>query len=175
MQSKYVSIETGEILSKREITKKNKKHLIELYVGIETKFPCDCVTSDQLLECLTALDNYIDVDVKVNTSALLTMVTDGTMTVKESAVMLYLASKVLGWNYYIGRMCDMEHIVSNSKNLGTLVKGLEAKGLIRLTHKGFFYKDSVVITISPFYVWKGNVALRQFEVQYWYGATPFTA
>lgn len=169
MQNKYVSIETGEILSKREITKKNKKHLVEIYVGMETRFPCECVTKDQLLECLKSLDNYIDNPTVVNTSALLKMVTDNTMTVKESAIMSYLSEGVTGWNYYIGRVCDLEHIVGDSKNLNRMIKGLESKGLIKVTHKGFFYKDSVVIRISPFYVWKGNHRLRHMELQYWYG------
>ena len=169
MQSKYINIETGEIVSKKQITKKDKKHLVECYVGIETKFPCDCTTEDQLLEALNSLDNYLNESVKVNTSCILKMVTEGLITVKECSILTYLCERVSGWNYYIGRMCDMDHIVTNSKNLTTLVKGLEDKRLIKVTHKGCFYKDSVVIRVNPFYAWKGNVALRNFEIQSWYG------
>lgn len=167
----YVNMNTGEILSKREITKSSSKHNINQYVGIETKYPCDCVTKDHLLEAISVLDNYLHKSAKVNYAALLKSVGEGIITVKESTILSYLSENVTAWNYYIGRVCDLEHIIGDSKNLNRTLKGLEQQGLIRVSHKGFFYKDSVVINISPFYVWKGDMGLRNSAVNYWYGAS----
>lgn len=171
MSNKFVNIETGEILSKKEISKTTKKHSIDCYVGIDTKFPSECKTTEQLIESLSVLDGFLDKGVKVNYSALLKSVNEGLLTNKESTVMAYLAENVTGWNYYIGRICDCQHIVADLKNLSRLIKGLSEKGLIRITHRDFFYKDSVVIQVSPFYVWKGDVALRQMEIQSWYSGS----
>ncbi len=168
MQEKYVSIETGEILSKKEINKSEKKHKINSYVGIDTKFPIDCKTEDQFIESLSNLDPYIHNPVFVNVSGILKMVTDGNVTVKEAALITFLCESVVGWNYYTGRQQDMSHIITNSKNLAAMLKVLEEKKLIKILHKGFFHKDSVVIQVNPFYTWKGDIKLKDSSVANWY-------
>jgi len=169
MFNKYLNIETGEILSKKDISKGKVKHEIDCYVGIDTKFPSECLTQDHLLEAIGALDGYLHKSPKVNYSALLKSVTDSLLTVKESGIISYLSEHVTAWNYYIGRVCDLDHIISDKKNLNKYLKELEKQGLIKIEHKGFFYKDSVVIRISPFYVWKGDMSLRGNEIRSWYG------
>ncbi len=166
----FIDVATGEILTKRQINKKHKEHTIDMYVGIETKFPSDCTTKDQLLESLSVLDSYLDKSVKVNYAALLKSVNESILTVKESSVLSYLAEHITDWNYFIGRYSDIEHLIENRDNRTKMLKSLESKGLIEITHKGFFYKDSVVIKINPFYAWKGDVSLRDGDgqVDKWY-------
>lgn len=130
---------------------------------------CECFTDDQIKEVTTNLDPLSVGPVEVNYSALLKSVTDNVMTVKESGIISYLSEHVTAWNYYIGRVCDLDHIISDKKNLNKYLKELEKQGLIKIEHKGFFYKDSVVIRISPFYVWKGDISLRGNEIRSWYG------
>lgn len=168
MKNKYLNLETGEILSKKEINKNNNKHSVDLYVGIESKFPSECKTEEQLIQSLSSLDAYLNNRVVVNVSAILLMVTSGCITVKEATLLSFLCEEVVGWNYYIGRIKDMNHITSNSKNLGTMLKGLEERGLIKILHKGFCHKDSVVIQVNPFYTWKGDIKLKDASITNWY-------
>lgn len=166
--SRFVDTITGEILSRREISQKYKSHTVHSYVGIETKFPSDCLTKEHLLESLSAIDAYLSKSSKVNYAALLKSVNLSIISNKESNVIAFLSENITAWNYYIGRVSDLDHIVGDSKNLAKLVKGLVEKGIIRIEHRGFFYKDSVVIKVSPFYVWKGNLAFRPQAVNRWY-------
>lgn len=175
MSNKFIDLDTGEILSKREITKKTKEHSVDRYVGVETKFPSDAKTKEQLIEAVSVLDPFLDKKVKVNYSALLQSVTEGILTVKESSIIAFMSENVTAWNYYIGRVCDLEHIISDPKNLNRALKGLETKGLIKINHKGFFYKDSVVINISPFYAWKGDMSVRGSQVDKWYSGSSLIA
>ena len=167
MGKEYVDILTGEIVSKGELTTSLKRHRTTRYVGIDTKWPCECKTSDTLLEALSSLDAFLGKPVQINYAAIMKALHDGHITQKESAILVHLCEALVGWNYYIGRLCDLDLIVPDKKNLAKMVKTLESKNLIKLTHKSFLHKDSVVVMIHPFYAWKGDTMQRDRKLQEW--------
>lgn len=169
MQERFINLDTGEIQTKKELSSNKPILKVKAYVGMDTKYPAECTNKDSLLESISNMDAYISkAKVKVNYSALLDSVTQGKLTVKESSIVTYLATNICGWNYFIGEIRQLSHLVADTKNLNRMLSTLEDKRMIKVTHKGFYHKDSIVIKVSPYYVWKGDLVFRDEAIYRWY-------
>lgn len=159
--------ETGEILYHKK-PKPVKRGTFDKYVGIDTKYPEDCITKDSLLETLSVMDGYLKEKPYLTSHNMLDALNQNLLTPMEIKLLTHIITNLTGWNIYIGTVKDLCACGIQENNLSRLIKGLEPNGL-RVKSRNKPFRGDIVIEVSPVYGWKGDIRYRETRVNSWYG------
>lgn len=159
---------TGEVVGVKENKRKPKFKGIEKEVGVDVKYPSECRTPDQLLETLSVLDSYIDNPLQINDTFLIDNAIAGNITISQQAFLRQLATKVCGWNYYIGDIQELCSLGVDRKSLSRMLKSLTPM-FIKTVRTNDPYKDCITLKLNPLMVWKGDNYRRSASKCDWYG------
>lgn len=161
--------ETGRIISLvKDERVRPKIASFDKYVGIDTKFPANCLTEDSLLNALTPIDAYVkDKNTNVNTAFLLNSVLAGCLNKAEVNFIMLVANNLSGWNYY---MTTMQSLIKSSGidkfAISKVIKKL-SPNTIRVQHKDKPNKGCVVLKLNPLIAWRGDLIYRENAQQLW--------
>lgn len=159
---------TGEVIEmiKNHKTKKKVSDITK-YVGVEVRYPKDCLTEDQLLETLLILDAYVTNAARVNTHYLVESMAAGYITPQQQTFLYNLAKNLSGWNIYIGTREELYKWGIDSKSLKRVVSSLEGNYL-RLVSENIPYKGCIILHINPLIGWRGDLQVRDQRKMDWY-------
>lgn len=164
-----VDDETGEIHYSEEPVKKKVTSFTKA-VGVDTKYPRDCVTKESLLTSLSVMDGYLYSDTKINIDYILESVISNTITAQEAALIKHITLNLVGWNYYIGNIKDLCLSGVTAKNISSVLNKLNPNTL-RVLHRNTPFRGDIVIIINPKYAWKGDMQYREAKLIHWYEET----
>lgn len=164
-----VDDETGEIYHQVEPVKK-KVTSFDKAVGVDTKYPRDCVTKESLLLSLSVMDAYLYSDVKINIEYILESILGGHITAQEGSLIKHLALNLVGWNYYIGSTQDLCTCGITAKNISSILNKL-SPNILRILHRNAPFRGDIVIMLNPKYAWKGDMQYRDAKLKHWYEDT----
>ena len=163
-----VDTETGEIIATIPNTKPKKKVAdIDKYVGVDVKYPDDCMTKDQLLDTLSVLDAYVGEKVNISDTFLVENVVAKNLTLQQQIFLRNLASSVCGWNYYIGNYDQLTTFGADKKSLKRMLSSLTGL-FIKIKYENKPYKGCIIMEINPLLVWKGDNQHREARKLKWY-------
>ena len=167
-----IDIDTGEIVDLEEV-KKNKKRVTSFNkeVGVDTKFPYDCVTEDSLKITLDVMDAYHNNKAYVNHEYLTESIVGGFMDKSELSLLLHMTKHLSGWNIYIGTVQDLAKCGTDISNLAKLIKKSKNLRIVR-RHKPF--RDCIVIEVNPLVAWKGDTEYRELRLKTWYAPETYS-
>lgn len=141
--------------------KKDKKHKIEKYIGVETVFPVHANTEEQLYEICKQLDVFHWRDLEVNHWALIESQVQGLITAGQLSVLYWLCSRVENWNVVF---CNIKDLPCHEKKAYTFLKQLSPWSLRVIDNN----RGALKISMSPFLVWKGDSHRRDKHIKEWY-------
>ena len=159
-------METGEIVdtSSPPAHKTLRTTSITKYVGIETKWPSECLTVDHLMESLSQIDHYVHNKPKVDYLLLNEHLLQKSLTQEEWVMLQWLCHNLSGWNYWIGDVSALDQVPRPRRAIAALIE----KGLIRLLHKDKPFRGNRVFLVHPVVAWKGGYFYQNNAVQRWY-------
>ena len=165
-RDKFICVETGEVVDLHEL-KKGKKQVVSFSkaVGVDVKFPYECITTDSLHSTLDVMDAYYKNKPKINFEYLLDSVTSGYITRSELSLLRVVADNLSGWDIYIGSL----------KQLGTcgitptnLAKAVKVSKNLRVLSRDKPFKGDIVLEVNPLVAWKGDTEYQQSRIKTWY-------
>jgi hypothetical protein len=163
-----VDTDTGELLAVIPNTKSKKKLTdINKYIGVDVKYPDDCMTGDQLLETLSVLDAYVRNKVKVNDTFLVENAVAKNLTLQQQVFLRNLGSAVCGWNFYIGTYDELSSFGVDKKSLKRTLESVEGL-FIKTKHINKPYKGCIILEVNPLLAWKGDNQFRESRKLKWY-------
>lgn len=165
-----VDVDTGEVVSFVPDTKKKPRVApFDKIIGVDTKYPSDCLTKDSLLNALSVIDPYVfDGKSKVDSEFLLLSLTEGHITKSEATLLTKLAKNLSGWNYCITTIQELiEQTGIDKFTISKTLKNL-TPNLLVVTHKDKPNKGCVVLKINPIIAWRGDLSYREPAIQSWY-------
>jgi len=147
---------------------KNKKVTsFDKAVGVDTKYPIECVTKDSLVEALCVMDAYLWNDVSIDSDYILDNVLQGYLTAQEASLVKTIAKKLTGWNYYIGNLKELCTSGVTQKNISSVINKL-SPNTIQVVSRNIPMRGDIVIKLNPLFAWKGDKEYRQSRVELWY-------
>lgn len=155
--------ETGEIID-FEPYQKVRSHKKDKYIGLETKWPYEARSVEELKELAQELDSFHWRELEVNHWALAHSVAQGFMTETDLTIVLALCEKVQNWNVWYGHISD---IPCHEKNRRKFLNKLSPYAL-QIRQENMIYKGDLHITINPLFVWKGDMMRREGAITKWY-------
>ncbi|MNF78125.1 hypothetical protein D3C85_1257600 [compost metagenome] len=167
--SEFINTETGEIVSSADPPRrKGRQASTRKEVGIETKYPDDCITEDSLLDTLRNIDAYVHMKPSVDYAYLTESLTGKFLTVNEVATLQLIGVSLTGWNYWIGNIQDF-HAVLPAAHVARTLRGLTLKNTIRVLHRDKPWRGCMVIKINPVIAFRGGVWFRDnLAIARWY-------
>lgn len=165
--------ETGEVISYVKDPRKQPPPKLlppegERYVGIELKYPSECVTEKDLMKSLRALDGYYKNRPRVNTSILLEMATEDVLSAQQLRMVKYVAENLSGWNYCMTTISEMRDAARvSAKNFSRVLSSLSPVYL-RVQHRDTPERGCLVIKINPKIAWKGDYQYQEISSKHWY-------
>jgi len=163
------SEDTGEIIQIIKNDKPKKKvNSIDKYVGVDVRYPKECLTEDQLLETLSVLDAYVKDKPKINTRYLVESMSAGYLTGQQQTFLFNLCENLTGWNIFIGTREQLCTFGVDSKSLKRVLTSLSLKYL-QVVSENTPYKGCVIIQVNPLIGWKGDNQIREQKKLDWYG------
>ena len=162
-------METGEIVdSSSPQSKKLRTTSITKYVGIETKWPTQCLTVDHLMESLGQLDGYVHHKPIVQYELLNQHMIQGMISQNEWTLLHWLCQHLHGWNYWIGDVDMLQAVLGAKVQARRTMASLIDKGLVRVLHKDKPQRGCRVLLVNPTLAWKGAYLFQNNAVQRWY-------
>ena len=165
-------MDTGEVVS--TVKTGEKKRPLPLvhtknakYVGIDIKYPSECMIEDQYLESVLQLDGLVGNKTKINTEAIIDAVAEGEYSKNDVKMIKFLASKIVAHN-----------------RVFTTLKEIEENTGIPATHVSRWFKQNqgickvlknrngFVVDVHPFLVYKGAEEWRSYAVSCWCSGIP---
>lgn len=161
------SEETGEVFYHNP-AKKKKVSNFDRYVGIDTKYPEQCITKESLIDALSVLDAYVcDDKVWMASDMLIESVTQGLMTPQQLKLVKHIIQNLCGWNIYIGTTEDLCSCGIDSRNMTRLISEL-SPNTIRVINRNKPFRGDIVIQVNPLFGWRGDNEYRTMKVNRWY-------
>lgn len=159
--------ETGELLYLKK-PKPVKMGSMDKYVGIDTKYPQECVTKDSLIETLSVMDGYLKEKPYLTSHNILDALNQNLITPQEVKLITHVVMNLTGWNVYIGTVKELCACGIPETNISRLLKGLHPN-VVRVKHRNKPFKGDIVLEVSPMYGWKGDIRYREMRINSWYG------
>lgn len=160
--------QTGELLYHKK-PKAVKVGSFDKYVGLDTKYPQECVTKDSLVECLSVMDGYINDKPYLTSHNLLDALNQDLLTPLQLKLITHIVLNLTGWNIYIGTVKDLCSCGITEANISRLIKGLDPN-VLKVNHRNKPFRGDIVIEVNPTYGWKGDVRYREMKIASWYGS-----
>lgn len=159
--------ETGELLYHKK-PKPVKMGSMDKYIGIDTKYPQDCITKDSLIECLSVMDGYINDKPYLTSHNLLDALNQDLITPQEVKLITHIVMNLTGWNVYISTVKELCACGIPEANISRLLKGLDPN-VVRVKYRNKPFRGDIVLEVSPMYGWKGDIRYREMRINSWYG------
>jgi hypothetical protein len=159
--------ETGELLYHKK-PKPVKMGSMDKYIGIDTKYPQDCITKDSLIECLSIMDGYLNDKPYLTSHNLLDALNQSLITPQEVKLITHIVMSLTGWNVYIGTVKELCACGIPEANISRLLKGLDPD-VVRVKYRNKPFRGDIVLEVSPMYGWKGDIRYREMRINSWYG------
>lgn len=159
--------ETGELLYHKK-PKPVKMGSMDKYIGIDTKYPQDCITKDSLIECLSVMDGYLNDKPYLTSHNLLDALNQNLITPQEVKLITHIVMNLTGWNVYIGTVKELCACGIPEANISRLLKGLDPN-VVRVKYRNKPFRGDIVLEVSPMYGWKGDIRYREMKINSWYG------
>ena len=160
---------TGEIIKIIKNDKPKKKvNPVDKYIGVDVRYPKDCLTEDQLIETLSVLDAYVKDKPKINTRYLVESLAAGYITPQQQTFLFNLCENITGWNIFIGTREQLYTFGVDSKSLKRVLSSLSPEYL-QVVSENTPYKGCVIIQVNPLVGWKGDNRIREQKRLDWYG------
>lgn len=173
--ARFIDLETGEMFDSEErvhhaadAPRRLRSTSITKYVGMDTKWPMECLTEDHLLESLSQLDSYLSNRPEVQYQLLNEHLAEGCITQSEWTMLNWLCHALIGWNYWIGSVSELQRVFPTPAQTSRAIQGLTDKGLIRILHKDRPDRGNRVILVTPVLAWRGAYAFRNNSQTHWY-------
>lgn len=159
--------ETGELLYHKK-PKPVKMGSMDKYIGIDTKYPQDCITKDSLIDCLSVMDGYLNDKPYLTSHNLLDALNQSLITPQEVKLITHIVMNLTGWNVYIGTVKELCACGIPEANISRLLKGLDPN-VVRVKYRNKPFRGDIVLEVSPMYGWKGDIRYREMRINSWYG------
>ena len=160
-------VSTGEVLYHKN-PKKVKVTSFDKYVGIDTKYPYECITKDSLIDCLSVMDGYVKDKPYVTSHNLLDALNNNLLTPQQIKLITHIVMNLAGWNIYIGSVKDLCSCGIQESNIARLIKSMEPN-VLRVKYRNKPYRGDIVIEVTPSYGWRGDIRYREMRTNTWYG------
>lgn len=165
-----VDLHSGEILSTvKDSSGKKKLGTMDKYLGVDTKFPKECMTEEQLIESLSIIDGYILDNTSIYDSFLIENALAGNITIQQQVFLRNLANKVCAWNYVFSNTSKLAELGADKKSLARIIRELEVNWYIKILHKDKPYKGDMTLLVNPYLVWRGDKEYQRQHKSLWYG------
>lgn len=159
--------ETGEVFY-HSPAKTKKVSSFDKYVGVDTKYPEECITRESLIESLSVLDAYVQDDkIWMASDMLVEAVAQGLVTPQQLKLIRHIIKNLTGWNTYIGSIRDLCSCGIDSRNMTRLLTELSPQ-MVRIVQRNKPLKGDIVLQVNPFYGWKGDNEYRTMKLNKWY-------
>jgi len=165
--AELLNMVTGEIISTTPPRRRAKIAATKQAIGIDTKYPSDCLTADHLVESLVNLDAYVHNKPDIDYAMLADSVMDKLLTIQEAAILRFIATNLAGWNYWYGCRAAFGNLVVPTSLTRTLLS-LVDKGMIVILHKDTPIKNSLVLRLNPVIAFRGGAWFRDTAIRRWY-------
>lgn len=165
--SEFINMATGEIVDTTTPRSKAKVPSTRQAIGVDTKYPRDCLTPEHLAEALKNIDAYVEGGIVVDYLYITDSLVAGLFTQKEVALTQYLAQNICGWNYWMGSVEDLTPVVGVSY-VSSTITSLTKKGALFVLHKDKPWRGKRVILVNPRIAFRGANMFRNGAVEDWY-------
>lgn len=165
--SEFINLRTGEIVDTTIPRRRGKVASTLQEVGVETKYPADCITADSLLEALRNLDACLHYKPDIKYDYLTDSMVDKMITGGEAAFLTCIGKQLVAWNYWMGNSKDLQKALPGV-NISRTLQGLVDKGLLRIAHKDKPFRYDMVLNISPAVAFRGSHVFRDSCLRRWY-------
>lgn len=168
-----VNTETGEIVSDVDIKKPKVMPLPHVftkkskYVGIDIKYPSQCMIADQYFDSVRQLDGLVNNKVKISTDLIVDAVSDGWMTKNDVKILKFLATRVVAHNRAFTTVKEIEE-ATNIKSAHVSRWFSENTGVCKVLQN----RNGFVLEINPSLVYKGSEEWRSYSLSVWLGEVP---
>ena len=159
---------TGEFYSVGDGKRPVKHGSGDKLIGIETKWPRQCLTADSFYDTISCIDGYVDNKPNINHDYLLKSVSHGYMTPQEARLVDWLAVRLTGWNRWYGLITECaDGSGIRQDNFARTLKRLSPAN-IRVVFRDKPDRGDLVIDVHPYMAWKGDRRWQDYMIGRWY-------
>lgn len=166
----YIDTSTGEIVDTTTPRSRVKVASTKQVVGVDTKYPTECITADSLLEALRNLDAHLHHKPMISYDYLTDSLTQKLLTVQEVELLAHLSKTLTAWNYWIGSRGELDTAMPKMKTRRTL-QALVDKGMVRILHTDKPFRHDLVLKVNPVVAFRGGHIFRETSITGWYSAS----
>ena len=166
----FVDVATGEIIhATRKLPKRRSVRAIEVYVGVDTRWPSEARDAEELATATTPFDWWPDLHY-VSRGKFLDLL-DHQASSNAVRVLRYIAENLAGRNHWFGTISDLETALAMPKR--TLERALqELTTMNALKRKTNGKAWPARFSVHPWYAWKGDLQGRDAAYSEWVGLRP---
>lgn len=159
--------ETGEIFHFEKFRGK-KVPSIQKYVGIDVKYPSECITRESLLESISVIDYYLSNAPTINYPHIVESMQKVDLSKRESELLIYIGKNLSAWNTYIGSTEDLTESGIGSNHISGMLLQLQRKHALEIIARHKPQRGNIVLRINPMFAWKGDNEFRNDAKTRWY-------
>lgn len=161
---------TGQIIhSTRKLPRYRVVRRIDVYVGLDTKFPAQARDNEELGEALAPFDTWLDNKYFSATKAIELLAAGASGT--AVCTLSHLAQNLSGRNYWFGRIEDLAKALDTpQRSVERALKDLESMNIVKRKTQGRQWPTR--IAVHPWYAWRGDLQGRDIAYSDWLGISP---
>ncbi|WP_431700580.1 hypothetical protein [Pseudomonas sp. BR20] len=161
---------TGQIIhATRKLPRYRVVRRIDVYVGLDTKFPTQARDNEELSEALATFDTWLDNKYFSATKAIELLASGASGT--AVCTLSHLAQNLSGRNYWFGRIEDLAQALDTpQRSVERALKDLENMNVVKRKTQGRQWPTR--ITVHPWYAWRGDLQGRDAAYSDWLGISP---
>lgn len=161
---------TGQIIhSTRKLPRYRVVRRIDVYVGLDTKFPTQARDNEELIEALVPFDTWLDNSYFSATRALELLASGAPGT--AVCTLSHLAQNLSGRNYWFGRIEDLAKALNTpQRSVERALKDLEGMNIVKRKTQGRQWPTR--IAVHPWYAWRGDLQGRDSAYTDWLSVDP---
>lgn len=169
-ESYFVDAATGEIIhATRKLPKRRSVRVVDVDVGVDTRWPSEARNAEELLEATTPFDWWIDQHY-VSRGKFLDLL-DHNASPSAVRVLRYIAENLAGRNYWYGTLGDLEDALEiPRRSLERALQELTAMNALKRKTNGKAWPNR--FSVHPWYAWKGDLLGRDVAYSEWVGLKP---
>lgn len=166
----FVDVATGEIIhATRKLPRRRSVRAIEVYVGVDTRWPSEARDAEELAKATTPFDWWSDQHY-VSRGKFLDLLDHQTSS-NAVRVLRYIAENLSGRNHWFGTISDLETGLEMPKR--TLERALqELTTMNTLKRKANGKTWPIRFSVHPWLAWKGDLLGRDAAYSEWVGLRP---
>lgn len=164
--TEYINTATGEIVDTSTPRQRGRVASVRQYIGMDTKYPSECVTADSLLEALRNIDACLHYKPNIDYAFLTDSLTDKHLSVQEVSLLTKLGKELVAWNYWMGNRATLAEQVDG--RVRRTLQSLIQNGMVRLLHENKPFKNDLVLLVNPMVAFRGSYLFRESAIRRWH-------